>query len=285
MQKVNHCILCHSSDFRIIHQKNQWRYLRCLECGLVSLHPKPSPRALMKDYQDYLPVRGEEVARWEMMMKPVVDRSADLIESRTKAGSGKLLDIGCGYGFFLREMQSRGWEVEGLEISRPGRRYVRNRWNIHVHSEPLEDLSLHENSFDVVTLFYVIEHVLDPLRLLTEIKRVLKSDGLVLLRWPHSTPIVRILGPLSRKLDLYHTPYHLYDFSPETIKKLLVLAGFGKVETRIGGYTLPSKRLGRWASTVFGQVGEVLYFLSGGNLLLPGISKTTLAFKASQQQA
>ena len=280
MQTFNHCILCHSSDFRIIHQKEQWQYLRCQECGLVSLYPKPSPQALIKDYQDYLPVQAEDVAMWEMMMKPVVDRSADLIESKAKTGRGRLLDIGCGYGFFLREMQSRGWQVEGIEISGSGRGYLQNRWGIDVYSEPLEDLSLRDNSFDVVTLFYVIEHVPNPVSLLTEVKRVLKPDGLVLLRWPHSTPIVRILGPLSGKLDLYHTPYHLYDFSPETIEKLLVLTGFGEIETRIGGHTRPPGMSGRWAATVFGQLGEVLYFLSGGNFLLPGISKTTLAFKA-----
>ncbi len=283
MQKLNHCILCHASDFRIIHQKDQWQYLRCLNCGLVCLRPRPFPHSLMKNYQDYLPVQPEEISKWEMMMKPVVVKSANLIESWTKTGRGRLLDIGCGYGFFLQEMNSRGWQVEGIEISRQGRRYVQNRWNIHVHSEPLEDLALHERSFDVVTLFYVIEHVLDPLRLLTEVKRVLKSDGLVLLRWPHSTPIVKILGPMSRKLDLYHTPYHLYDFSPKTINKLLVLSGFKEIETMIGGHTRPSRSLGRWASTVFGQLGEILYFLSGGNLLLPGISKTTLAFKASKR--
>ena len=282
MQKFNHCILCHSADFLIIHQKDQWQYLRCQECGLVSLHPKPSPQALIKDYQDYLPVQAEDVAMWEMMMKPIINRSADLIESRAKTGRGRLLDIGCGYGFFLREMQSRGWKVEGIEISQAGRRYLRNRWDIHVHSAPLEDLSLRENSFDVVTLFYVIEHVPHPVSLLTEVKRVLKPDGFALLRWPHSTPIVRILGPLSRKLDLYHTPYHLYDFSPETIEKLLVLTGFGKIETRVGGHTRPCGMSSRWAATLFGQFGEILYFLSGGNFLLPGISKTTLAFKAGQ---
>ena len=284
MKKFTHCILCHSSDFRIIHQKDQWQYLRCQECGLVSLHPKPSPRTLIKDYQDYLPVQAAEVAMWKMMMKPIVNRSADLIESKKRTGRGKLLDIGCGYGFFLGEMQSRGWQVEGIEISRPGRRYLRNRWDIDVHSEPLEDLSLRENSFDVVTLFYVIEHVPNPVSLLTEVKRVLKPNGLVVLRWPHSTPIVRILGPLSRKLDLYHTPYHLYDFSPETIEKVLVLTGFSKIDTRIGGHTRPCRMSGRWAATVFGQLGEILCFLSGGNFLLPGISKTTLAFKAGPEE-
>lgn len=284
MQKFNHCILCHASDFRIIHQKDQGQYLRCLNCGLVCLHPKPSPQTLMKNYQNYLPLQPEEITRWQMMMKPVIDKSAGLIESRTRVGRGRLLDIGCGYGFFLQEMQSRGWQVEGIEISGPGRRYVRDKSDIRVHSQPLEDLALPENSFDVVTLFYVIEHVLDPLRLLREVKRVLKPDGFVLLRWPHSTPIVKILGPVSRKLDLYHTPYHLYDFSPKTIEKLLVLCGFKEIETMIVGYTRPCKRLGRWASTVFGQMGEALYSLSGRKILFPGISKTTMAFKASKRE-
>jgi len=279
MSNSGHCILCHTSSFRIIHRKEQWLYHRCLNCGLVLLHPRPTQRALLENYEDYLPVQPEEINRWGMMMKPVIRRSADLIESGSKSGKGRLLDIGCGYGFFLHEMKSRGWQVEGIEVSRTGRRYARDKWDVPVHSRPLEDLGLPENAFDVVTLFYVIEHVLDPPVLLAEVRRVLKPGGLVLLRWPHSTPIVSVLGPFSGRLDLYHTPYHLYDFSPKTIDKLLVLSGFCRIQTMIGGYTRPSPRLARWASTAFGQLGEALYFLSCGNILLHGVSKTTLAVK------
>lgn len=285
MQMPNHCVLCNASDFRIIYQKDEWQYLRCLDCGLVCLHPRPSPQALMENYQNYLPVQPEEISRWKMMMKPVVDKSADLIESRTKTGRGRLLDIGCGYGFFLQEMKSRGWQVEGIEISSSGRQYARDKWDIHVYSQPLEDLAFPDSSFDITTLFYVIEHIHDPMGLFGEVQRVLKPGGLVLLRWPHSTPIVKVLGPMSRKLDLYHTPYHLFDFSPKTIKKLLMLSGFEEIETMIGGHTLASRRLNRWGSILFGRLGEAICFLSGGKILLPGISKTTLAFKPSQREA
>jgi len=211
------------------------------------------------------------------MMKPVIDKSADLIQSRSKTDKGRLLDIGCGYGFFLQEMKCRGWNVEGIEISEIGRQYARDKWDIHVYPQPLENLSLSENFFDVVTLFYVIEHVNDPLALIKEVKRILKPDGLILLRWPHSTPIVGILGPFSKKLDLYHTPYHLYDFSPSTMEKMLTFCRFREIETIIVGNTRPSRRFNRWASIIFGQVGEALCYLSGGHFLLPGISKTTLA--------
>lgn len=279
MQKFNHCILCCGFNFRTTHQKDQWQYLRCLNCGLVSLHPRPTPQELIKDYEDYLPIQPEEIQAWEMMMRPVIVKSANLIESRARTGRGRLLDIGCGYGFFLQEMGSRGWQVEGIEVSQAGRKYTRDKWDIHVYSQPLENLAIPESSFDVITLFYVIEHLLDPLGLLIEVKRVIKPDGLVLLRWPHSTPIVRMLGPLSKKLDLYHTPYHLYDFSPGTMEKMLSFCGFREIETMIVGNTRPSKRFNRWASTIFGQVGEALYYIFGGHFLFPGISKTTLAIK------
>jgi ubiquinone/menaquinone biosynthesis C-methylase UbiE len=146
-----------------------------------------------------------------------------------------------------------------------------------VHDQPLEQLGLPKQSFDVATLFYVIEHVLDPMNVLREVKRVLRPGGLVLVRWPHSTPIVKILGPLSKRVDLFHTPYHLYDFSPRTMEKMLSLCGFRNIETSIVGNTRPAKALNRWASRIFGQAGELLSTATRGRLLLPGVSKTTLA--------
>lgn len=278
-QKFNHCILCNASSFHIVHRKDQWQYLSCRNCNLVSVHPRPTSQEVTRHYEDYLPTQSKEIEQWKSMMRVVIDKSANLVESRVKNRKGRLLDIGCGYGFFLQEMKVRGWKVEGLEIAEVGREYTKDKWAIPVHSQPLEDLALSPNLFDAITLFYVIEHIIDPLTLLKEVKRILKPAGLVLLRWPHSTPLVKMLGPLSQKLDLYHTPYHLYDFSPKTIKILLNLGGFEKIETTIGGYTLPVQRSSRWPSIIFGQLGEILYRFSGGSILFPGISKTTLAIK------
>jgi 2-polyprenyl-3-methyl-5-hydroxy-6-metoxy-1,4-benzoquinol methylase len=279
MQESERCILCTASSFRVIHRKDEWKYLLCQNCGLVCLHPKPTTQTLTKNYEDYLSVQPKEISNWELMIRPVVTRSADLIESRSRTARGKLLDIGCGYGFFLQEMKSRGWQVNGIEISQTGRQYAKSRWGIEVFSEPLENLQFPENSFDVVTLFYVIEHLLEPLSLMKAVNRILKPNGLVLLRWPHSTPIVKLLGSLSRKLDLYHTPYHIYDFSPKTIERLLNQTGFSRVKTLIAGHTLPSSRPSRWSSIAFGHLGALLCSLSSGSILLPGVSKMTLAFK------
>jgi SAM-dependent methyltransferase len=279
MEKIHPCILCNASNWRLIHQKDAWKYFYCCRCGLVVIHPRPPYLTLIKSYDNYLPFRSEEIKQWEGMMRPVIRTSADLIEAYAGSRKGRILDVGCGYGFFLTEMASRGWEVEGIEISGTGRRYAFERWGLNIYSQPLEELALSKNRFDAITLFYVIEHVANPIHLLTEVRQVLKPGGLIFLRWPHSTPIVRLLGPFNSFLDLYHTPYHLYDFSPKTMKRLLVLSGFKNIQTRIGGYTIPNDKLGRWSSRLFGRMGEVLFLLSGGKTLLPGVSKSTCAFK------
>jgi len=279
MKNTEPCILCDTIDYKTIHQKNQYQYFRCLNCKLVSLYPRPTLQMLKKYYRNYLPDNHEDIRKWEAMIRPVVTKSADLINFRSRTNGKKMLDVGCGHGFLLKEMKSRGWDVEGLEVSQTGREYALRNWNIPIYSEPLENLGLPASTFDVVTLLYVIEHIFDPLSLLSEINQVLKPKGLILLRWPQTTPVVKILGPLSNKLDLYHTPYHLYDFSPKTIEKMLFLAGFKSVKTIISGHTMPSDRLGRWSSMLFGQLSNVLFCLSKGKILLPGISKTTVAFK------
>jgi hypothetical protein len=71
----------------------------------------------------------------------------------------------------------------------------------------------------------------------------------------------------------------MYDFSPDTMTRLLERAGFEDIEMRVTSYTLPSKTTSRWASILSGKMGEALYALSFGRFLLPGISKTTLASK------
>ncbi|MBW2144063.1 MAG: class I SAM-dependent methyltransferase [Deltaproteobacteria bacterium] len=282
MKKNDPCLLCKSSRFRLIHQRDKWMYVMCRDCGLVSLDPHPSEAELINSYDSYLPEDPVEIRKWACMMRPIVVKSAGLIESESSEGPGRLLDIGSGYGFFLEEMKSRGWEVEGVELSDAGRKYTQGRINVPVHLQPLESLSLPQGRFDVVTLFYVIEHLPDPLSTIREVYRILRPGGIVLVRWPHSTPIVRLLGPLSKKLDLYHTPYHLYDFSPRTIRTLLTSAFFGQIRTAVGGHTLPDAGLNRWTSIITGVIGEIFFRVSGGRILIPGVSKTTTARKPAR---
>ncbi len=213
------------------------------------------------------------------MMTPFNRATARIIEKNALTEKGKILDIGCGYGSFLKEMQQRKWQIEGIEVSKTGRKHAREKFGIELFDKSLEDLALPDAAYDVVTLIYVIEHILDPSEMLKEVKRILKPGGLLLLRWPHTTPIVKLLGQLANRLDLYHTPYHLYDFSPSTIKKLTGVCGFENIKTMPGGHTHPPALFNRMSAITFGYLDTFIYTLTAGNLLIPGTSKTTIAFK------
>ena len=272
------CPLCGDLGLRAVFRKDAWTYVRCAGCGLVSLAPPPGPAELEDGYAGYLSGDPREVRAWAFMTAPVVKRARDLLEAAAGGCTGRLLDVGCGYGFFLREMKARGWSVEGIELCGTGAEHAA-RAGIPVFRRPLDSLSLPAGSYDAVTLFYVIEHVPDPVATLEEVHRILRPGGLVLLRWPHTTPVVRLLGPLARRFDLYHTPFHLWDFSPATLTRLLERSRFRGVQTVVGGYTRPASRFGRGVSLVSGALGELLFRASRGRVLLPGLSKTTLARK------
>jgi 2-polyprenyl-3-methyl-5-hydroxy-6-metoxy-1,4-benzoquinol methylase len=254
--------------------------VRCLECGFIYQNPRPLEKERLKSYQHYLPQAASEIEAWGRMMQPIFQKGADLIERRMPRG--RLLDVGTGYGFFLALMQSRGWEVTGLEASGKGARYGRKRWGLRILARPWEKASFHEGEFDVVTAFYVIEHLPDPLAFLRGVHRILRPGGMILLRYPHATPIKNILSFMQVKNSLYHLPYHLCDFSPTTMYRALGKAGFTKIKTIIGGFTAPPHRAGKWSGIVFGNLAEMTYRLSGGKIILPGVSKTTIARKAQQ---
>ena len=276
------CMLCGRPPQRLVHQRGAWRYFRCNGCGVVSLYPRPSVDDLLTSYATYLPDRADEIASWKKMITPVVETAAALVDAHKHADGARLLDIGCGHGFFLDKMARKGWAVEGIEVSRPGREYARKTLGLSIHSKPLEDMAFANERFDVVTLFYVIEHVHDPGMLLKEVFRILRPGGMVLLRWPHSTPVIKILGPFAKRFDIYHTPFHLYDFNPGAMQQLLKQSGFTGVQNMIGGFTLPGKRFFRWSSVIFGQLAEALHFFSAGRCLLPGVSKTTIGYKYAE---
>ncbi len=214
-------------------------------------------------------------------MKPVFRRAAHLLERYRK--SGRLLDVGSGFGFFVAEMKNRGWETAGVEISQKALDHARNILGLTVHSGPLEEVGFPDNHFDAVTGFYVIEHLPFPKVFLKECYRILKPEGLLLLRYPHTTPIKNFLRFLGVKNRLYDLPAHLCDFSPKILQECLEKIGFEKCQHSIGGYTMPADLGKRTSSVLFGSVGEALFRLSGKRFLFPGVSKTVLAFKGDSK--
>ncbi len=271
------CPICGGAEPFPLHQEGRFQMVRCSSCQFIYLNPRPTGEALLRFYQDYLPEDESSVEAWQRMMRSIFQKAANLIGKYKKRG--RLLDVGAGFGFFISEMRGRGWDVLGVEISKKAIDYARHVLGLTVHEGSLENIGFQEGEFDVVSGFYVIEHLPRPMEFLKECYRILKPGGLLLLRYPHATPIKNLLRFFGIKNNLYDLPAHLSDFSPEVIQQCLNKAGFEGCEHFIGGYTLPHEPGKRIASVVFGNLSEALFHLSGRRFLFPGVSKTVLAFK------
>jgi len=273
------CPVCEASKGKPLHREGSFQMVRCPSCHFIFLNPRPTDGSLFSFYQDYLPEEESSIESWAEMMKSVFRRGATLLGQYRKDGS--LLDVGTGFGFFLTEMKNKGWEVAGVEISRKAIDYARDVLGLTVHTGPAEKVGFPDNHFDAVTGFYVIEHLPHPLAFLRECYRILKPGGLLLLRYPHTTPIKNFLNFFGFKNRLYDLPAHLSDFSPKMIQQCLEKIGFQKCQHLIGGYTRPGGRGKRTASILFGSVSEALFYLSLKKFLLPGVSKTVMAYKGN----
>jgi SAM-dependent methyltransferase len=157
--------------------------------------------------------------------------------------------------------------------------YARDGLGLTIFPGPLERVAFPDNDFDAVTAFYVVEHLSHPMDFFRECYRILKPGGVLLLRYPHTTPIKNLLHFLGIRNRLYDLPAHLSDFSPTVIQQCLEKIGFEKCQHSIGGYTLPGHLGKRASSILFGGTAEAVFRLSGKKLLFPGVSKTVLAFK------
>ena len=252
--------------------------MQCKNCSFVYVTPLPDEQFLYHHYQTYLPSGNVYIEQWRRMMVDVFQRSLNAIETQYGHNKGTLLDVGCGYGFFLDLARQNGWQVRGIEPCAHARAYAASK-SLEVDSEDLFARVYRDKTFDVVTLFYVLEHLPHPLRYLKEINRILKPGGLVLVRIPHTTPIVKFLKILGIPNKLYDIPSHLNDFSPRTITLALEKTGFKEIKTFPGGATRPYAFSKRIVSSCSGSLADALYVLSGRRLLIPGVSKTTIARK------
>ena len=271
------CVLCGGDREIPVARQDGYRVVRCQDCGLVYVNPRPSPDRLRAHYVSYLPEDEEGREAWARMMRRIFADAAERIDARFPR-RGRLLDVGCAYGFFLEVMQARGWQVVGVDLN-PGAVQWARRRGLDVRAGTLEEQGFPKGTFDVVTLFYVLEHVPNPLAVMQEVFRVLRPGGWVFLRVPDSTPAVRLLDFFGIPNRLYHLPSHLYDFSPGTLRRLLEKAGFVEVKTFLQRCTSPAPWHARVLTHGFHALAVALYGISRGRWLLPGVSKTTTAVK------
>jgi ubiquinone biosynthesis O-methyltransferase len=146
----------------------------------------------------------------------------------------QLLDVGCGSGTLLSLLKRRGFRVRGVDFSSEAAAIAKSENDVNVAVGSLEEVHFHDESFDVITLFHVMEHVTNPRRVLEEVSRILRPNGAVILQVPNiESWQFKMFGAKWYGLDI---PRHVIDYSKKSMLKLLSDAGF--VLTRIRQFNL-----------------------------------------------
>lgn len=225
------CFVCGSSVSQLEVTENGFPIVRCLNCDMVFVNPRPTEEALDRFYAHYYPPESEKL--WQRQMEKVF-LAEGLAKIKKLVPAGRLLDVGCGYGYFLDLMQSAGWVVTGVEISKDAARFAGEKLGLDVRHGQIEDAALPSNSFDVVTLWYVLEHAREPHMLLHEVWRVIKEGGFLIIRVPNrNVDVDKVLASLGLgHFFLINPPRHLNDFSAKTLRLLLEKQGFDITEVK-----------------------------------------------------
>jgi len=140
---------------------------------------------------------------------------------------GRLLDVGCSSGYFLRRARERRWAVTGIDLDQRAVDYARAELGLDVRCATLESAGFAPASFDLVTLWGVLEHFPDPACQLRFIRAILRDGGRLVVGVPNVRSLNQMVARLSRDdWDMLLEPGHLHHFNADTLTRLIKPAGF-----------------------------------------------------------
>jgi 2-polyprenyl-3-methyl-5-hydroxy-6-metoxy-1,4-benzoquinol methylase len=237
------CDLCGSNEKIYVKTENGFPISRCKNCSFVYVSRIP-PVEDGKVIGEYYQGTEEEIASSKARYEKVSEFLLNELR-RLRPQKGTLLDVGCGYGFFLLAAQKKGWQVYGTELSRLAVAYAREQQNLpNVFFSDLSDIEFSVNEFDAINLTNVLEHVPSPMQILENCQRRMATDGVLLIRVPNMdfynlkerfNSILKFAGLVSGGGLCYLAsppPSHLVGFSSRTMKKYFEKVGLKTVEVK-----------------------------------------------------
>lgn len=248
---------------RLYGVPGQWTFFKCPRCHFIWLNPRPVPDDLPKCYPDAyfthnIPpeplhfrwsgfkgtVRRLILQGWwgyhhlrpQTWWAPLLGKFAGIfpiLRERASQGlgalmppyrtGGQLLDVGCGNGRYLKLMESVGWKVAGVEIDEKAAKIAQQNYDLSVFVGDIENAPFKEESFDVITVSHVIEHIPEPISFIQKLVLLLKKGGLLIV----VTPNADSLGHRLFRANWYqlNPPLHLRVYTLKSMKKLIELVG------------------------------------------------------------
>jgi SAM-dependent methyltransferase len=239
------CIVCRAQQAETFLVVKGYSILRCLKCGLRFLSPQPtageladlyskeyflSPDASKMGYSEYVSDAKNHRRTFRNRIRYLPNVSA----------GARLLDLGAATGFFVEQARLAGWEAQGLEPSQWASEYARSILCQPVITGTLAEANITPGSFEVVTMWEVVEHLPDPRDVLERVASILRPSGYLALSTPDAGSLVaRVTG--RRWLGWRKVPEHLFFFDFRNLRRLLSDIGFSVVSRRYVSITVDAQ--------------------------------------------
>ena len=225
---LNTCILCGSKKLIPMKGYEHVSLCSCNDCGMTFSQSNPSLEELENYYKGY--------SRNDYLSPITIKRYNEILDQfESVRKTNKMLDVGCGIGYFLEVAKMRGWEVHGTEYTDEAIRICESK-GILMKKGGLDSAQYEKESFDVITSFEVIEHINNPNQEINHMHALLRSGGLFYLTTPNFNSLLRYyLGP---KYNVIGWPEHLSYYTPSTINKLMKKHQFKKVFIQTTGISI-----------------------------------------------
>lgn len=227
------CPLCEGRQLRRVFEVQTWAAYgieKCRDCGFVFAAPRPSPEELDRFYTSTYFAKDHELNLGYANYRSVAEENArrmwhefkDILGEQ-KVALRRVLDVGCATGGFLAEAKTEGWDCVGVEFSEFAIEVAQKEFGLQVLKGDVFHPDLAENSFGLVTMWHVLEHVLDPLATLVQAKKLLAPGGLLFIELPNWSSVGRRARGV--RWSQLKPPEHINFFTPTTLAWVAEKAG------------------------------------------------------------
>ncbi len=205
--------------------------VKCSSCSLVYLGNPPEEEAL---YEDYYGASVPRAASYRPDSDdPGLRELYAINEQRIRRikrlkPTGRLLDVGCGRGYFVKTANEHSYASVGIDVSARAVAYASREFGVRADVLSTEEMAGSGERYDVVTLWHVLEHFIEPYEALAHVRTVLKDDGICVIEVPNLHSLKFIISK-SKWEGGNHPLYHRTFFTPATLRDALIQSGFSRV--------------------------------------------------------